>query len=531
MLCLGALACLGAALTAQVPVVSAKQAAADAARARPASHAKTAAAVRRNLLERSQRYLDREDPWRAVLDLKRLAETVPDADRDRELQLGLAHTFLMLGHSRPALTHLRKAAKASAGEDLSALKVRILLRAARFKQALEVSSAAVAARKNPDAELLAAHASALFRLQRVREAARFYRRVLRLVPLHAEAHLRLGSGLAQPRKARVTREIEAGIVAYRRAQLTEARDQFRQALRVSPGHPTAHRLLGETLQRLERRHSMADNSEAFARLAAAVPLADVRELPIQKFVPAYGTLAAPRRAVVARAVSMFPAELPKLVAIGGRHDLLALAERTTDRRERRGLRGKRTFDGRIWDDVRGIGGLQAATGIEALDEARSFSFNTVAHEIAHQAHLFAFRQVKRLRVRRLYYAAKVGGRCLDFYAASNEAEYFGQGVEAFVSFAKRPGSQKTHGHTRFELYRVDRDLHALIAGLVGFDPLRDPQQRRKLLPLCAEVALQCGRPRDALVAAEMMVAGPARELLLQRAREACKVLGLPASSQ
>ena len=38
--------------------------------------------------------------------------------------------------------------------------------------------------------------------------------------------------------------------------------------------------------------------------------------------------------------------------------LLDEVERTTDAGSRRSLKGKRTFDGRIWDDVRGIGGLR-----------------------------------------------------------------------------------------------------------------------------------------------------------------------------
>ena len=62
-----------------------------------------------------------------------------------------------------------------------------------------------------------------------------------------------------------------------------------------------------------------------------------------------------------------------LIAKGGRHDLMLEAERTTDHAQRASLRGRRTFDGRVWDDVRGIGGLRAATDIEALVIALYFS--------------------------------------------------------------------------------------------------------------------------------------------------------------
>ncbi len=510
-------------LAAQAPFASAE----------PALHETRHGEPRQDLLRRARRYLQQEDPWQAVVELRRLEAAVTDPLSDGDLQEGLARSFLMLGHSRTALGHLRRALGTSGapGESLTALQVRILLRGARFQRALEVSTAAVAASARPTAELLAAHASALFRLQRVAESANAYRRVLERDPLHAEAHLRLGSGLQSPQVAKRIPEIQAAVRLIEAQRLQEAVGRLQQALDAAPGHPIAHRLLGETLLRIRMAETMASNSEAFARLAAAMPPPADRDLPVERFVPVYDGLPELLRPVVVRAVSLFPEQLPKLLAMGARHDLLALAERTTDDPSRAGLRGRRTFDGRVWDDVRGVGGRQAATGVEALDDARCFGFDTLAHEVTHQAHLYAFRQVERMRVRQLYHAARLGGRCLDFYAASNEAEYFAQGVEAFVSLAKRPGCQKTHGHTRFELYRVDPDLYRMIEARIGYDPLRDPAHREELLPLCAEVAIACGRPRDGLVAAGWMPRSPARDRLLQRAHDACKVLGLPGRSQ
>jgi hypothetical protein len=128
-------------------------------------------------------------------------------------------------------------------------------------------------------------------------------------------------------------------------------------------------------------------------------------------------------------------------------------------------------------------------------------------------HYYALPPVDRARIRALYCAARRAGRCLDYYAASNEAEYFGQGVEAFVSLGKRPGGETTHGHTRFELYRVDRDLHDFIAGIVDVDPLRDPAAAEPLLRAAFAVALRCGRPEDAVAAAAMLPEGPERERL------------------
>src|SRR5690606_33068326 len=138
----------------------------------------------------------------------------------------------------------------------------------------------------------------------------------------------------------------------------------------------------------------------------------------------------------------------------------------------------------------------------------AFGFDTLAHEIAHQVHLHGFgRRSIEMRIRELYGRAVAEGRCLDYYAATNHAEYFGQGVEAFVSLAKRPTLEATHGHTRFELLRTDPALHDLIASLVDYDPLdarRDPARRTALLAAAVEAALRSGRAADAVTAAELV---------------------------
>ena len=87
-----------------------------------------------------------------------------------------------------------------------------------------------------------------------------------------------------------------------------------------------------------------------------------------------------------------------------------------------------------------------------------------------------------------------------------------------MSLGKRPGREVTHGHTRFELYRVDRALHDFIASVVDHDPLGDLESRRRCLGPAAEVALVSGRPEDAAVAAGMMEPGSERDRLLALAR-------------
>lgn len=464
----------------------------------------------RTLLER-ERVLEAREVFRA------LRARAPD-DLDGLLGLGEAH--LVLGRPELCVRYARAARGAAPlASPAAALHVRGLIRGRAFERAAEVSHAALKAGLG-GAELLAAHGSALFRLQRTDGAARAYREVLALEPLHAEAHLRLGSGLTAPCEFVPNAELRAGVAALQRGQFGAAVRSFEQALLRSADDPVAHRLLGEALLREAASVALAATDPAYAALLAALPPPPPPGPGVDKLLPGYADLDPARREVAARALALFAPYLPKLIAIGGRHDLLGELERTTDAIERAPLRGRRTFDGRVWDDVRGMGGLRAATGIEALDEARGFGFDTLAHELAHQVHLFVLGRADRERIRELYRRARETNTFLDYYAASNEAEYFGQGVEAFASFGKRPGGEPTHGHTRLELYRCDRALHELIAGLVSWDPLRDPAARAPILRAAIDVALISGRPDDAVVAAEMMDPGREREQLLARARRA-----------
>lgn len=433
----------------------------------------------------------------------------------------MAETHLVLGKPKLAKLFIESARrKVPEDQDAMALHICILIRDGEFDLALQMSSRGLRQFNQPSAELLAAHASALFRVQRTVDAAGIYQRVLQLEPFRAEAHLRLGSGLLPPRVVPYVHAITLGIRARNKGQLSRARRHFADALKQSPGHPVAHRLLGEVLYDQRYAKSMVAQSAVYAELAAAMPVPSVADLPVAAFLPGFDRLLPARKRVAARALRLFGSRLSTLVAMRGRHDLLRADERTTDAAARANLRGKRTFDGRVWDDVRGIGGLQAATGIESLDEAAQFGFDTLTHEIAHQAHLYAFKPLFRAKIRALYKAAKKAGRCLDFYAATNEAEYFGQGVEAYVALAKRPGCEKTHGHTRFELKRRDPDLHAFIASVIEFDPLREASSRARLLPLAVELALLGGRPEDAVAAARMLDEGPQRVKLLAAARQA-----------
>lgn len=462
--------------------------------------------------------LERHDPVGALAVFRQLRIEAP---APLEPRLGLARCHLDLGAADLALRYVAEGPPNHV--ERLAIEVRALLRAREFDAALAVAERAMGSPgARSSAELLAAHASALFRQQRNDEAAALYQRVLRLDATHVEAHIRLGSGLQPPGTWDVPARLELGVAHARAGAHADAIRAYAAVLAAAPGHPIAHRLLGEALLAQRWVGSMPAMSPEFAQLEVLTPVPVLDAALAEQFLPGFGALSPSRRRAALRALGLFAGYLPRLVAIGGRHDLLAETERTTDAAARSALRGRRTFDGRVWDDVRGMGGLRAATGIESLDEALQFGFDTLAHEVAHQAHLYGFSQVNRQRLRALYQKAKAEDRFLDYYAASNEAEYFGQGVEAFASLAKAPGQETTHGHTRFELLRVDPALHDFIAGVSDWDPLRDVALREPLLVAAAEVALRCGRWADAVTAVRLLT-GQARARLGPRVERAALV--------
>jgi tetratricopeptide (TPR) repeat protein len=462
--------------------------------------------------------LDLEDPVGAWEAFRRAAREGADP---HTCLVGLGRTHLMLGQSAFAVAYAEASLKHDPNsQDAMALRIRSLIRARRFDDAVASASRFLLRVAEPNAELQAARASSLFRVQRIDDAAVGYRKVVAKDPLHAEGHLRLGSGLlppcvvvCEPQLARAVHDLAAG-------ERDRAIELLRAVLAEAPDHPIAHRLLGETLFAQKAATSMAATDPVFMALAVALPRPEVRGLPIAQFVPGYAKLSPARRAIVDRTAAMVQKQQPKQIALGGRHDLLQELERTTDAEARANLRGKRTFDGRVWDDVRGVGGVQAATGIEALDDAVAFGFDTLAHEVAHQVHYYTFTPLQRARIRALYDLAVLEGRCLDYYAASNEAEYFGQGVEAFASFGKRPGGETTHGHTRFELLRTDTDLHRFLESVVDHDPLALPVVRERVLEAAVAVALRCGRAADAKVAAGLMAPSATRDRLVAEAERA-----------
>ncbi len=136
------------------------------------------------------------------------------------------------------------------------------------------------------------------------------------------------------------------------------------------------------------------------------------------------------------------------------------------------LRGRRTFDGRLWDDVRGTGGLALDDGRIAIaipeeniaggDDA--YPAQSIAvHEIAHALHDHIVDSDQRDAVAKAYRARRdAGGPFVDAYAGANVREYFAQGANAYFD--------RWAGHERRDarwLWDHDRALYTVLARLFG----------------------------------------------------------------
>jgi len=149
---------------------------------------------------------------------------------------------------------------------------------------------------------------------------------------------------------------------------------------------------------------------------------------------------------------------PALKAAGATFYILPLHEKLTDDKHRIFLKNTHTFDNRLWDDVRGNGGLHATACIGSVWDVTKFKFNEIAHEFAHQVHIYTLTEKEKGQIKKLYNSALLEKICLDKYAASDEFEYFAVGVEAYISEVKRMDQKGYHGHTKEELRKKDPNL-------------------------------------------------------------------------
>ncbi len=150
------------------------------------------------------------------------------------------------------------------------------------------------------------------------------------------------------------------------------------------------------------------------------------------------------------------------------------------------LKGQKTFDGRDWSGVRGMGGSPTPDGHYSVAVAEESvvsvknalsdyptTYSVGMHELAHVLEAKGMTSGQRHRVKDLYNAhiktdpANKDGTFTDDYAASNEQEYFAQCTNAFFD----KNVMGTNHSGRAWLQRTDPDMYSFLVEI--YDTRRD----------------------------------------------------------
>jgi tetratricopeptide (TPR) repeat protein len=247
---------------------------------------------------------------------------------------------------------------------------------------------------------------------------------------------------------------------YKRAATTA-----RMAMAVDANGASAHLELSYANLGIQERARIEIGASDFATAFFKKPEAQVFPLTAEIF-PNYRSLTKKQQMVIDWAVAPLAAYLPELARKGARHYLIAFDERTSDIKGVGNIDSERTMDGRYYASIRGVGGRITVSGLEYIGLASRAGFNTIAHEFAHQVHLTAMDKNEVKTIRKLYENAMREDRALDYYAETDEYEYFAQGYEAFIADVKRPATGATARHTKGELMMRDPALYRFIEGLL-----------------------------------------------------------------
>lgn len=459
-------------------------------------------------------YLAAEEPDRARRFFERALRI---SSSDVAALIGMAEVSLLERDYQDAVQRLRSCLERETGNSAArSMLARALLEMNRVAEAEEEARRAIALDSyNVEALYLLAYIKSTER--DADESRSLARRAVSLDPFHFSAR-RMLSQYLDGRAGYEQRASERARMHYGRARtykeqahLTMAIEELEAALRIEPRYYRALIALADAwlregeYQRAAATAKLAiavdpDGSIAHFELSCAhrginerarieIGAADFgawfyeRPLPAayattREIFPNYSLLTRRQQAVIDAAVGPLALYLPRLANRRARHYLLSFDEGPGDLPGFSDVVGRKTFDGRYYGSIRGIGGLVTVSGIEYLDQAALGGFNTIAHEFAHQVHLAVLSKREVTEIRRLYERAKREGRYLDHYSAANEDEYFAQGYEAFISDRKRPAAGVTGRHTRQELLARDPELYKFLVKLTG-----KPQPSKGAQPL------------------------------------------------
>lgn len=176
-------------------------------------------------------------------------------------------------------------------------------------------------------------------------------------------------------------------------------------------------------------------------------------------------------------VNMMLAERPDvrqaMIDSQSRLAIMAYTEFTTDIPGHAHLKPKDFWDRR----ARGLGGSETDP-LCSCGEENLLGFpgdpyaseNILIHEFAHNIHLRGLVRIDKTfdsRLRKAYDAAMEKGLWKDKYAATNDREYWAEGVQSWFNNNREPDHDHNHVNTRVELWEYDPELAKLCQEVFG----------------------------------------------------------------
>ena len=268
----------------------------------------------------------------------------------------------------------------------------------------------------------------------------------------------------------ITAMIGKGTLNYHQEKYDEALPWFFRVLDINSEHGLGHYGVCQTLLRKKDRVNIR-----FGEIEGDFEAKFVAEPPFMRDVFInYEKIDYDLQKILCMAVQPLKNYLKALKIAGATFYLSPFHNFLWEAPHNQGLKNERTFDLRLWDDIKGNGGFHSTSGADWEKDVKYLRFNVVAHEFAHQVHSFLSKK-HREEIKWLFLKAKKERKTLDFYADFNEWEYFAVGIEAYVSPDKLADQKIGYGHTRQELLETDPDLYYFIEGLSDLDSYEESE--------------------------------------------------------
>jgi alpha-glucosidase len=181
--------------------------------------------------------------------------------------------------------------------------------------------------------------------------------------------------------------------------------------------------------------------------------------------------------LIRRMLAERPDILKEMVKNRVRFVIMAPTEMTTDVPEQRHMKNDPKTD---WDKrARGLGGRITSCGEENLLNLRGDRYrneNILIHEFSHAIHRYGIGSLDpkfNARLKEVYGRATGKGLWKDTYAATNQSEYWAEGVQSYYD-CNNPPNRGVHNdiNTREELAKYDPELYELIDETFKRNPWR-----------------------------------------------------------